>query len=207
MPAVRWGGSGTVGALTVDGGVLAPGGSPGVLTCSNLNLVRSSRLEVEINGPTVGTGYDQVNVRGTVTISNATLRVTVGYTPAVGAKFTIIKNDGLEAVAGTFTGLREGASFKVGAVTFQISYGTLANDVVLTVTAVDSLPPLTLLSPQPAGSNLLLRWTGGAPAYVVEKKTDLTTNANWVLVLTNGGTNATVPLDTSSGFYRVRGGN
>ena len=56
--------------------------------------------------------YDQVNVNGAVNLTGATLNVTTGagFTPAVGNTFTIINNDGADAVTGTFTGLAEGGA-------------------------------------------------------------------------------------------------
>jgi hypothetical protein len=53
----------------------------------------------------------------------------------VGATFTIINNDGTDAVTGTFAGLAQGATFVVGGETFQINYkGGDGNDVTLTCT-------------------------------------------------------------------------
>ena len=54
----------------------------------------------------------------------------------IGAAFTLIQNDGTEAVMGTFAGLPQGATLVLGGMTFQISYvGGTGNDVVLTRTA------------------------------------------------------------------------
>jgi hypothetical protein len=51
----------------------------------------------------------------------------------VGTSFTLINNDGTDAVVGTFKGLPEGATLTSGGMTFQISYvGGTGNDVVLT---------------------------------------------------------------------------
>ena len=51
-----------------------------------------------------------------------------------GETFTIITNDGRDAIGGTFSGLPEGASLAINGLTFQISYvGGTGNDVVLTV--------------------------------------------------------------------------
>ena len=62
-----------------------------------------------------------------------------GFDPSVGTAFTIIANDGGDAVAGTFAGLAEGATFQSGAALFSISYaGGDGNDVVLT--AVEAPP-------------------------------------------------------------------
>ena len=58
-------------------------------------------------------------------------------TPAIGDTFTIINNDGSDAVTGTFDGLAQGATITDGNVTFTISYtGGNGNDVVLTTTDV-----------------------------------------------------------------------
>jgi hypothetical protein len=198
----------------VSGGILAPGASTGILTCGNVTFSSASTFAVELNGTTPGSGlhgHDQLNVRGTVALSNATLKVSMGFTPGVGDTFTIIQNDLTDAVTGTFKGLTNGATFKSGLVGLRIRYagasGT-ANDVVLIVTQVDSPPPLWLLAPTAAGTNLSLSWTGGAPVYVVEKKSELTTNVSWTPVVgPQPGTHATVPMDTTHGFYRVRGGN
>ena len=129
------GGTGTVGnTVTVNsGGTIAPGTSPGILNTGTLTLTAGSTLTVEINGTTVGTQYDQVNVTGGVTLGNATLNVVLGFTPSAGQTFTIIANDLADAVVGTFSGLPEGSIFTAGAGRFSISYvGGSGNDVVLT---------------------------------------------------------------------------
>jgi autotransporter-associated beta strand protein len=105
------GGTGTVGTVTFSGFStcrLAPGnGGPGILSCSNVTLTGVTTFAAELNGTVAGSGYDQLNVSGSVALNNATLSVTLGYTPAVGDSFVIIKNDGSDAVIGTFGGLPE----------------------------------------------------------------------------------------------------
>ncbi|HVS58128.1 MAG TPA: hypothetical protein VHD60_00090 [Candidatus Saccharimonadales bacterium] len=134
-------GSGSVGALTVNsGGTVAPGHSPGCLASGNLTL--NGSYAFQIGGTTACSGYDQINVTGTVSISGA-LNVSLynNYAPKTGESYTIIQNDGSDAVTGTFTGLAEGATFKVGADTFKISYkGSTGNDVVLTVVSAPAAP-------------------------------------------------------------------
>jgi len=138
------GGSGTVGGVTVDGtngGGLAPGGSvgaTGILTTGNLNLTSTTgtlTLTIQLNGLTVGTGYDQVNTVGTVNLgTNEVLSLTLGFTPTFGNSFTIVNNDGGDAITGSFSGLSEGTIFNVGGTDFQISYiGGTGNDAVLNV--------------------------------------------------------------------------
>ena len=128
-------GSGTVGVVSVDaGGTLAPGASTGILTTDNLTFAASAILATELNGIDVGTEYDQVSVAGTVTLGGATLTVSLGFVPATAQVFTILDNDGGDAVTGTFSGLPEGAAFNSGTRRFQISYiGGTGNDVTLTV--------------------------------------------------------------------------
>jgi fibronectin-binding autotransporter adhesin len=145
-PKGRLGGTGTVGPVWLDAGAahLAPGLSPGIINTGNLSIPSGANLDIELNGTTVGTQYDQVNVTGTVTLGG-TLNVTLGFLPAKGTTFTIINNDGADAVSGAFAGLGQGATFVVRGVTFQISYtGGTGNDVVLTVQSSPTLAPLLL---------------------------------------------------------------
>ncbi|KAB2961280.1 MAG: IPTL-CTERM sorting domain-containing protein [Candidatus Methylomirabilis oxygeniifera] len=137
------GGTGTFNAVTVNnGGTLGPGLSTGIMNTGNLTLTSGSTLTIEINGPTVGTQYDQVNVTGTVTLGGATLNVVLGFTPTAGQVFTIINNDSTDAVTGTFAGLPEGATFTVGSTQFHISY-VGSNDVTLTAVGTQAIPTLS----------------------------------------------------------------
>lgn len=128
------GGTGTVGNISASG-VVAPGTSPGMLTSSNVAFAAAGTFPVELNGTTVGSGYDQLSIRGTNSLTGAALSVSVGYVPTEDDQFRIINNDGIEAVTGTFDGLPEGSVISVGNFRFRISYvGGTGNDVVLTVT-------------------------------------------------------------------------
>jgi autotransporter-associated beta strand protein len=124
-------------AVTVaSGGTIAPGNSPGKISTGNLTLASGSTANMEIEGTAAGTGYDQIAVTGTVTISGATLSLTVTDIPSAGATYVLIDNDGVDAVTGTFSGLAEGASITAGGATYTISYaGGTGNDVVLTLPA------------------------------------------------------------------------
>ncbi len=108
----------------------------GILTLEDTRFQASSsaRLEIQVGGTTPGTGYDQLVVNGTVDVAgNLDVTLSVGYTPTVGDKFTILSNDGVDAINGTFNGLGEGALFSVGSHIFSISYqGGTGNDIVLT---------------------------------------------------------------------------
>ena len=135
-------GTGTVGGLNVDqGGVVSPGDAPGCITV-NGNLQISGTYQAEIGGTTPCTGYDQLDVTGTVTLNEGsgtpagTLQLSIinGFKPQVGQTFEIINNEGSSPVSGTFANLPEGSTINVGGNVFRISYkGGKGNAVVLTV--------------------------------------------------------------------------
>lgn len=116
---------------------LRPGLSPGQVTLNgNLTLDANDSLGIEINGNTP-TLYDRVIVNGTVTLGGATLNLTSAFAPVAGNTFTIIENDGSDAVSGTFAGLAQGASINIGSTVYTISYtGGTGNDVVLTTASI-----------------------------------------------------------------------
>jgi Ca2+-binding RTX toxin-like protein len=67
-----------------------------------------------------------------VTINDATLNVSPGFTAAIDDQFLIINNDGTDVVVGTFAGLEEDTLFTVDGQEFRISYeGGDGNDVEL----------------------------------------------------------------------------
>jgi fibronectin-binding autotransporter adhesin len=129
-------GTGPIGPLTASSGsTISPGNSPGILSTGDLIMGAGSTLAIEINGVTVGTEYDQLNVTGTVNLGGATLTLSGSY--AAGAAndlFTILLNDGAaDPVIGTFAGLGEGTLFTANGQAFTISYAAGdGNDVVLT---------------------------------------------------------------------------
>ncbi|MFO0880916.1 MAG: autotransporter-associated beta strand repeat-containing protein [Gemmataceae bacterium] len=128
------GGSGTVGGSVSGAGSIAPGSSPGILTVGALASVGS--VVVELNGLTVGTQYDQLQVNGAVNLTGTTLTLALGIAPTVGQQFTVLARNAVGPITGTFVGLAEGATFTVSSTTFQITYqGGDGNDVVLTVVA------------------------------------------------------------------------
>ncbi len=128
------GGTGVVGQASVaNGGTLNPGASPGVLTSGDISFFAPSTLLLELNGTNPGTQYDQLNVNGSVSLSGVSLTLAFGFTPLIGSSFTLIANDGADAITGTFNGLPEAATFTTNAATFRISYvGGDGNDVTLT---------------------------------------------------------------------------
>src|SRR5262249_27325609 len=121
-----------------SGGVVSPGSSPGILNTGDVTFTSGSTFTAELNSPysSAGTDYDQLNVTGGVTLGNATLNLVGAAAPAAGTVLTIIKNDGSDAINGTFNGLPDGAVVSVGSFTGFISYvGGDGNDVTLTVSS------------------------------------------------------------------------
>jgi len=177
------GGTGTVGAIssTASGGSVAPGqAGPAILRSGNVNWSTGSpTFVVELNGTTAGSGYDQLSVTGTVNLSGAALSGTMGFSPPTGTTFTILNNDGGDAIVGTFAGLPEGSTVVLSGQSLTISYvGGTGNDVVLGV----------------ARPNLALS-NNVAPAGTSPPGTDLTYT---VTITNNGSDNATsiIVVDT-----------
>jgi fibronectin-binding autotransporter adhesin len=119
------GGSGTVGALTVNSGAfVTPGNSPGILTV-NGNYTQAGTYNAEITGTVAGMGgYDQIVVTGTVDITGgsfAALFSSGSYN--LGDKLFILTNDGSDAITGNYSGLAQGATVaSYGGFDWAISY-------------------------------------------------------------------------------------
>lgn len=133
-------GRGTVGHLTASpGATVTPDevGSSATLTTSNLILQAASTLQLRLRGHG---SNDQLRVRGSVTLNTPTLALSFDYLPQVGDTFTLIDNDGMDLVIGTFAGLPGGTFTGPGGVLLEIAYG---NDVTLRVVSPgqEALPP------------------------------------------------------------------
>jgi autotransporter-associated beta strand protein len=149
-----FGGTGTTGPVTLSPGAsVSPGGAaPGIQAVQDLTFGAGSSFAVQLNGPDPGTGYDQLDVAGTVSLNDATLDASLGFSPAAGERFVIIQNDGADLVSGTFAGLPQGATLWIGGVPFRVSYdGGDGNDVEL----VRNVPPaVTVPGDQTAYQNV-----------------------------------------------------
>jgi len=202
-------GSGAVGPVYLNGSsaVVRPGDGPGILNSGNLDAGGGSGvLAVELNGTTPGSGYDQLNVQGTVTLSGVTLSASLNYASSVGDQFVIINNDGTDPVVGTFNGLAQNGTLYVGGQLFQINYaGGTGNDVVLTRLITPPSPVLAIENVPPASVRLL--WQTNDPAFLLQFNADLTTN-NWITATSSPvvvGTNFVVTNSTSGAqnYYRL----
>ncbi len=201
-------GTGTVGNISALGGAISPGASPGILTCSNVDFGSSfTKFVVELNGPSPGTGYDQLAVRGSNNLHGATLDISIGggLIPTPGQTFTILRNDGGFPLTGTFGGLPEGTVTNVNGVSLAISYvGGSGHDVVLT--QVSGLPALTVKLT--ATNTVLISWPSPFTGFVLQQNTGLGTT-NWVTpseTVNDNGTNRFIIVNPPSGnrFYRLK---
>ena len=125
-----------IGQLFVNGGgIVTPGDEyPGILTCSNVVFSTGSTLSVLLQGTNEGTGYDQLNVRGTVLINpGVNLSVKKSFAGATNDSFLFVRNDGGVVPSGTFNGHADASTFSASGSQFQIVYGMadLGNGITL----------------------------------------------------------------------------
>lgn len=121
------------GAFNPPTGAVALGGE---VSAGSLNLAAAVNVTL---APPTASGRFVVN--GGVTLSGL-FSATTKSALAVGDTFTIVDNTGPDPIAGTFSGLPEGATLPIGGAAATISYvGGTGNDVTLTVTKATP-PPL-----------------------------------------------------------------
>jgi len=168
-------GTGTVngnpGVLTVFTN-LSPGASPGIIHTGNLVIANSASLDIEIDGINPGSGYDQIDVNGTVDITGSTLNLIFGYSPNLGDAFIIIDNDAADSVIGTFNNLSEGTTFSSGGYNLQITYvGGDGNDIVITIVPA---APIATTATNASLTAFTANWnaSSGATGYYLDVATD-----------------------------------
>ena len=160
-PALTVNGEQTIGDVTITGDLTLnhpSGAAAGIVHTGSLKFEGPgnvpevgelfSRYLIDVNGSQA----DRIDVHGSVSLTNALLVPTALNTPPLGQAYTIVTNDGTDAVAGRFTAfvsgaektLNEGTIFSVPgagsipcapncAAKFRISYvGNDGNDVTLT---------------------------------------------------------------------------
>ncbi|UCG87535.1 MAG: hypothetical protein JSW71_03035, partial [Gemmatimonadota bacterium] len=88
--AVQGNGTLALGTVTAFEGDVKPGTSPGRLNITgDMPQGSQSTITVDLEGTAVGTGYDQLNVSGLATL-DGDLNINWGFTPSVGATFTVL---------------------------------------------------------------------------------------------------------------------
>ena len=145
-----------LGSTDIIGGTVSPGTigrTPGLMHFDGGLNFGGGAATFDLNGTTAGTGYDQLSVVGAVTLnSHVPFTLSLGFPQVPNTTFTLVDNDGADAVAGSFlfsyagTPLAEGAHFLVGDHDFTISYvGGTGNDITT-----------TFVVPEPGSAALLL---------------------------------------------------
>jgi autotransporter-associated beta strand protein len=130
------GGTGTIGTIQTDTGIVSPGANPGtgILTAGSAILGPSSTFVVALNGPTPGQDYDQLVVTGGLSLGEATLSVTLGngYVPVPGTQFAIIDIGQGGSWTGRFINVQQGQTLTIDGQRFQFTYPRIGGrDIVL----------------------------------------------------------------------------
>jgi len=155
------------GTINTAGGnlTLVPGTAPALVRSTLTGtdaplgggkLAINGRLELAINGTTAGSGYEQVVVNGTVNASATSLVLTGTHVPVTGNTFTLVNNDGSDAVTGNFVGLPEGGTVTFNGILMRITYtGGDGNDIVLGIAnrAPTNISLTNASLPENAGAN------------------------------------------------------
>ena len=151
------GGDGTFVGDADIAGTLAPGdeGATGILNFESVVDMTDGAFQIDINGTTVGSEYDQLAFTGagphTLTLSNTALQIALGFTPTNGDVFVIV--DGFDTQTGIYNGLADGSTFLVDGNLFQIDYNL--SDITLTV--VQAIPEPATISLLALGALGLIR--------------------------------------------------
>ena len=123
-------GSGEVGTLEVmSGGTVAPGNSIGTMTVNgNFTIGSGASYEAEVDA---AGNNDKIVVNGVVNLTGAILDVMAANgSYADSTDYTIIENDGTDAVVGNFASITTNLAFLTPSVIYD---GVDGNDVVLTL--------------------------------------------------------------------------
>jgi len=88
------------GSLSNTGGIFAPGNSINISSVTgDYSQDQNATLQLEITGPTAGSGYDRLAVTGDVTL-DGTLELITGFSPILGETFDLLTTDA--TLTGTF---------------------------------------------------------------------------------------------------------
>jgi hypothetical protein len=131
------------GPFQVNGGFLGGSGSTGhisLLAGGHLCLCTlttkgitgtgaANEIRADLTSPT---NNQHITMVGALSLTNTVLNVSLFYQPQQDTAFTLVSNDGVDPVQGTFLGLANGANFTISGKPFTIFYnGGDGNDVVV----------------------------------------------------------------------------
>ena len=202
-------GNGTVGAISDQTGHVKPGATTyGALKCKNLSTFAPvNRFEFDINGTTPGVDCDQLEVTGTVLLMGGTLQVTMNFTGAVSNQYVLVKNDGVDPVTGTFTGLPQDGLFTANGVSFQITYhGGDGNDIALIQQSVVAGPQIGGITKLNDGTIQISAQGQPNTKYMVEATESLSPPAQWQVIgeTTSDAAGLISFIDADAPHYPIR---
>ncbi len=155
----------------IAAGTVAPGGAPGILSWEAEWLpTQSGALVVELGGLTPGSGHDQLQVTGPVTLAGTlTIELLDGFAPAPGDSFTVLTcSDGCQ---GAFDTVVEppGAAFDIVVEPNQVRLVAVEPPTGPRLQIVGVCPgPMTLMidGATPGGNVAVLRGSQEGPGVV-----------------------------------------
>ncbi|TCO92740.1 autotransporter-associated beta strand protein [Chthoniobacter flavus] len=163
-------GTATTGSVTVNaGGTLAPGEAPGttgiLTTLGDLTFGDGAIFQLEINGTTAGSGYDQQIVTGNTLISSTDTVLTLGGTYDLGATgdiFTVILNSGGMTTTG-FANAPNGSIITASnGQAYQISYFDDASTAAFELSGGNDVSLRAMTIPEPNDFSMLIASLGFA---------------------------------------------
>jgi hypothetical protein len=194
------GGTGDInGAVNVNNTAhVAPGTSTGILETGSVVFAAGTAFDVEINGTTVGTQYDQLHSTGTVNLGGATLNLSGAYVPVKNDTFVIVTTDNANSITGTFAGLPQGANINFNGEKFKIDYNANGGrNVVLKYDGNATVP----LVDNSGNNNFTVSLVANNVVVTMDGVTILTKNVNALETLTilGGAGNDTLTVDFTGG--------
>jgi hypothetical protein len=139
-------GTGSItGTLNNTGGVVRPGSSPGTLSVGAFTQGAGGTLEIELDGPAAGTGFDVLAVTGSAGLGG-TVAVDRTFEPALGDAFTFLT---AATLTGEFATLTGGGGLDGGRL-LELDYPPSADSARLVV--VDPPPPANTSPPTITGT-------------------------------------------------------
>ena len=177
------------GPFQVNGGFLGGSGSTGhisLLAGGHLCLCTlttkgitgtgaANEIRADLTSPT---NNQHITMAGVLSLTNTVLKVSLFYQPQQDTAFTLISNDGVDPVQGTFLGLANGANFTISGKPFTIFYnGGDGNDVVVIYKGPSPAPFKILSMKYDSITNTVTLLGLGDPGqvYLWERSLDLVT--------------------------------
>ncbi len=176
-------GTGAITGSVTNAAAVSPGASIGSLALAGDYIQTSAgALNIELGGTVPGTGHDQLNISGQVTLAGAlNVTLTNGFLPSIGDSFRILSFTSRAGDFASFTGFDLGAQDRH----LEAVYDTTGLTLVTRTGPIGGPPIQVLLLPP---STLQFTWPSQNSDYQLESTTNLVA-PNWQ-AFGSGGTNS-----------------